>query len=813
MQQGSLDFPNDNIDISRPPSNNLHSDLLMNDSYDPVAQDRFNLQFTDRQINTKHSLHTGGNLVIGSDAQAIQFSNQQTLQSLMNGEQNADQDPLDNNNPLILNQQQPASLLFPDPGMELQQDSTWYMPGAFNDDDNNSLWLQMPEELNFDNKANGFVNPNDVPANLHLDEAFQGSSSQQSMGSSNVPNAEAASMFWKNSRSDPFLDNSQQGIFSPSNGRNVSFGRILVNEGMSVAGSRRVSGKSNYDELPHKGSANNLLQYSQLVRQPSMGELSTDHHSPYHGHLSGSMISPGRALADMDVSPSTDPGSDVHQPTSQMTPEMDDLTTQSSTKYWNDKKNSFSHRASLLAANADFSPLTTTTSLTPSASSVHLTQPSFFSANQFYRTLFDQPPSLIHRPSFDVYSRGRRSLDSQGSSANQPPARNPRSFASYFPFMGDRDRKLPPRSEWLKLSQAQQPRQLIRSIFNKNVLESPTDESSQFMNDVIMDPDNDDIDFNGENAPENPIPMKKAKRTRMNLFNRFKSGKNQNEPMQQDPVKAEPQSSLASSERDDSSHQVTAPHLQSSIQNSINSGTSGGLGTGTGQEFVIQDEPDYAALFQDVGKRRLGGIKTKKLIKPEPESPKFAPISSNERSPHKSSRISNDQSDSKLAQSLQYSNASSLSVSEEEHTGTNLSSFASASKRILGLRLLKKKANQVKLDQQPDLLEIDLESLDLPPDTEIIPKINPKMRTRGRKENREADMVDQSKIFVCSYCDRRFKRQEHLKRHFRSLHTSEKPYECPNCQKKFSRTDNLNQHLKVHKQEEEEAAARRASGL
>ncbi|RKP28909.1 hypothetical protein METBISCDRAFT_1490, partial [Metschnikowia bicuspidata] len=52
--------------------------------------------------------------------------------------------------------------------------------------------------------------------------------------------------------------------------------------------------------------------------------------------------------------------------------------------------------------------------------------------------------------------------------------------------------------------------------------------------------------------------------------------------------------------------------------------------------------------------------------------------------------------------------------------------------------------------------------------------------------------------YICRYCSRRFKRQEHLKRHFRSLHTAEKPFDCTICQKKFSRTDNLNQHLKVH---------------
>ena len=90
--------------------------------------------------------------------------------------------------------------------------------------------------------------------------------------------------------------------------------------------------------------------------------------------------------------------------------------------------------------------------------------------------------------------------------------------------------------------------------------------------------------------------------------------------------------------------------------------------------------------------------------------------------------------------------------------------------------------------------------MNLPDDTEVISGES-KYRIRGRKENKEADLVDESKIFVCSYCSRRFKRQEHLKRHFRSLHTQEKPYDCEICHKKFSRSDNLNQHLKIHKLE------------
>ena len=66
---------------------------------------------------------------------------------------------------------------------------------------------------------------------------------------------------------------------------------------------------------------------------------------------------------------------------------------------------------------------------------------------------------------------------------------------------------------------------------------------------------------------------------------------------------------------------------------------------------------------------------------------------------------------------------------------------------------------------------------------------------RGRKQSLTDDP---SKTFVCTLCSRRFRRQEHLKRHYRSLHTEEKPFECTECGKKFSRSDNLAQHARTH---------------
>lgn len=66
---------------------------------------------------------------------------------------------------------------------------------------------------------------------------------------------------------------------------------------------------------------------------------------------------------------------------------------------------------------------------------------------------------------------------------------------------------------------------------------------------------------------------------------------------------------------------------------------------------------------------------------------------------------------------------------------------------------------------------------------------------RGRKQSLTEDP---SKTFVCELCNRRFRRQEHLKRHYRSLHTQDKPFECHECGKKFSRSDNLAQHARTH---------------
>lgn len=507
------------------------------------------------------------------------------------------------------------------------------------------------------------------------------------------------------------------------------------------------------------------------------------------------------------------------------------------------------HRASLLVHGADLLPLTTTTSLTPSVSSLHLTQPSFFSANQFVRSLFDQPPSLVHRPSIDLYSRQRLSIDSQNSGV--PSVQNTsRSFSSYIPFMGDRDRErklpgAPNPAEWSQPG-AGQPRHLIRSIFKSNNSVAGNPDSTELPEDPMF---TDTYEEDQLGMIQEGIALKKSKRPRRSLFTRLRPGKSETERQENsfsEALKSDTQESESSiklesrnffQQREADGNELfkqealspkpsrlsalEAELIKLETHNSVRSNEREFASNSNPINQIMSDsqEPDYGALFQGVGKRRNLVVMKSKKTKAEANTKsevKQEPDISGDRLSLTNARSSND--DGHLSQSLTFSQTSSMSSDsyiDGHGQGSNGgSSFATASKRILGSRLLKRRGNVVRSEPQAkpqaephsDVVEIDLESLDLPPNTEILPQINPNSRTRGRKEDKAADMEDQSKIYVCGYCSRRFKRQEHLKRHFRSLHTSEKPYECPICQKKFSRTDNLNQHLKVHKQEDEENA-------
>ncbi|KAJ2804585.1 hypothetical protein H4R20_002448 [Coemansia guatemalensis] len=65
---------------------------------------------------------------------------------------------------------------------------------------------------------------------------------------------------------------------------------------------------------------------------------------------------------------------------------------------------------------------------------------------------------------------------------------------------------------------------------------------------------------------------------------------------------------------------------------------------------------------------------------------------------------------------------------------------------------------------------------------------------------------DPSKPFMCSMCDSRFGRLEHVKRH-QLVHTGERQFECPTCNKSFARKDNMVQHLRAHQRKSNSAIA------
>lgn len=83
---------------------------------------------------------------------------------------------------------------------------------------------------------------------------------------------------------------------------------------------------------------------------------------------------------------------------------------------------------------------------------------------------------------------------------------------------------------------------------------------------------------------------------------------------------------------------------------------------------------------------------------------------------------------------------------------------------------------------------------------ESVLKQKKKTFTKNIREHREKDS---ERVFKCDYiyCNKSFKRLEHLKRHKRT-HSGEKPYTCriKSCGKSFSRSDNLAQHMKIHRE-------------
>lgn len=533
----------------------------------------------------------------------------------------------------------------------------------------------------------------------------------------------------------------------------------------------------------------------------------------------------------------------------------------------------------------ELSPLTTTTSLTHSVNSIHSTQPSFFSAHQYLsRPSLDVANS--HRNSID-YMKHRNSIELANSNSRQPRANNNRylsftnSLSNYIPFMGDRNngqnerqrqqRTSPPRIQtpsspigghsiqnstqfMNQPSVRQQPKHLIRSIFKSNTmdqeiskemfginpgdLENGIDQSYNSNGKVLEeDPMSSEFLVLSPKAEElddvDPLPSsKKTKKPKRSLFNGFKAPTRQGstEDMETNNLLTFNDESGRTSGNNSFSEDLndSEPAILGSVSRTPSSANT------VKTDNALETQPDYAALFENVGKRKKMGktstFKTKPKSKSKNGKDKEKIDDFIEETFSNKDLFDGRTSVSSSGASMSHSRIKeeSESDSEQEHDEDywseheNEKSVLNTSKRILGSKLMKRKSDK----KEPEIknvktkvisdgveVEVDLKTLDLPETTQAYPIsiINSKSRTRGRKENKEADLTDLSKIFLCTYCHRRFKRQEHLKRHFRSLHTFDKPYDCSICQKKFSRSDNLNQHLKTHKEEEAAASAAAAA--
>ncbi|EGV63793.1 hypothetical protein PSN45_004136 [Yamadazyma tenuis] len=561
----------------------------------------------------------------------------------------------------------------------------------------------------------------------------------------------------------------------------------------------------------------------------------------------------------------------------------------------------------------DLSPLTTTTSLTHSVNSLHSTQPSFFSAHQYLPRHSLEVP-LSHRNSVDYISKNRNSIEPSTSVQRQPRANNNRylsftnSISNYIPFMGDKNnsnnnnnnqRTSPISGPPSPISngsgstpfmnqpaaQRQQSKHLIRSIFKLNPqnaqesMENPevndnespdiegiTEEitASEFDRDLnaeflVLSPTGEESELYGLNPLPNNISSKKVKKPKRSIFTRFKG-----------PVKQESTDELDFNNDDSSKHsgnnssnqELDDPQsfdFHGNMSRTPSSANTVRTGNNLQPNLEITNSngsshfPDYAALFENVGKRKMIGknstFKNKTRVKTEKsgtdtfdedndtsfmntkvkhEKQEFDTFD-NDVDSFPNSKVSFEASSTVSSSTTAHSRHPSQyedsmhdddDYDRNENGGNSTNVLSNASKRILGSKLMKRKPSKkeselknIKTKVMADgvEVEVDMKTLNLPQDAQAFPisVVNSKTRTRGRKENKEADLSDSTKIYLCTYCSRRFKRQEHLKRHFRSLHTFEKPYSCDICNKKFSRTDNLNQHLKTHK--EEEAAAEAAA--
>uniref|UniRef100_A0AAF5PJH2 C2H2-type domain-containing protein n=1 Tax=Wuchereria bancrofti TaxID=6293 RepID=A0AAF5PJH2_WUCBA len=78
----------------------------------------------------------------------------------------------------------------------------------------------------------------------------------------------------------------------------------------------------------------------------------------------------------------------------------------------------------------------------------------------------------------------------------------------------------------------------------------------------------------------------------------------------------------------------------------------------------------------------------------------------------------------------------------------------------------------------------------------ICDKCNQSLTLRTFKKQDANNIIDMS-YHQCNSCSLSFPKSELLERHYRSLHTAERPYQCSICGRSFSQRDYLQNHHKL----------------
>jgi len=125
----------------------------------------------------------------------------------------------------------------------------------------------------------------------------------------------------------------------------------------------------------------------------------------------------------------------------------------------------------------------------------------------------------------------------------------------------------------------------------------------------------------------------------------------------------------------------------------------------------------------------------------------------------------------------------------------HLISYNQQLEQNLSLPILKRVERVVVQPEPVETINFDLGIYDF-----VSPDAMPVTTTKVVKQpvvDMRADVYTPEYRFKCQFCDKKYKRSEHVRRH-EKIHLNIRDYSCTFCPKTFSRSDNLQCHLRVH---------------